>query len=111
MAKNLRLTDTVTIANGAQESSTLSLQGGRIPLAILIPAAFTGTAVTFKGSADDVTYSQIYNEGTAYSVAVGASRYVALNRQAFEGVKHFRVVSGSAEGASRSIVVVNGDPS
>ncbi len=109
MAKNLRLTDTVTIANGATVSSTLTMEGSRIPLAILTPAALTGTTLTFKQSSDNATFYPIYYESTSYSVTVSTSRHVALDRRAMEGVKYFQVVSGSAEGASRSIGVISGE--
>jgi len=111
LAKNLRLTDTVVIANGGTVSTTLTLENSRVPLAILIPAAMTSTAMTFKASNDNVTFYPIYYESTSYSVTVptGAVRMIALNRLAFEGVKYFQVVGGSAEGAARTIGVISGE--
>lgn len=109
MAKQLRLTDTVTIASSGTTSTALTLQGNRVPLALITPASLTGTSFTFQGSNDDATYTQIYNEGTAYSVTVAASRFVALARQPFEGVRYLKVISNSSEAASRSIVVINGE--
>ena len=110
MAKSLSYdSTTVTIANGATVSAVLTLDRSRIPLAIITPAALTGTAFTFQSSADGSTYVPLYYEGTAYSVNVGTSRHVALDRRAFEAVKYLKVVSGSAEGALRTLGVVTGE--
>lgn len=109
MARNYILTDTVTIANSATVSSTLSLQGSRILLGLITPAALTGTTFTFKGSIDGTNFYNLYNEGTAYSVTVAVDRFIALDRETFDGVRYVQVVSGSVEGASRSIKVVSGE--
>ena len=109
MAKNLRLTDTVVIANGGTVSTTLTLENSRIPLALVLPAALTGTAITFKASTDNATFNPVYYESTSYSLTVSTSRHVSLNRLVFEGVKYLQVVSGSAEGAARTIGVISGE--
>jgi hypothetical protein len=111
LAKNLILTDTVTIASSGTTSTTLTLSGSRIPLVILIPAVMTGTTMTFKASNDGATFYPIYYESTSYSVTIptGAVRHIALDRRAMEGVKYFQVVSGSSESSSRSIGVISGE--
>lgn len=110
MAKNLRLTDTVTIANAGTTSTTLILEGGRTALAVVTPAALTGSTFTFQASADEgTTFSALYNGGTQYSVAVNTSRYIALDRDVFAGVKYLRIVSGSSEAAARTIGVISGE--
>ena len=108
MAKNLTGTN-VTIASSGTTSTAIQLQSNRVPMAIVLPAAFTGTAVTFQASYDDATYTQVYDEATAYSINVGVSRHIALKRQAMEGVKYFKIVSGSTETASRTILVISGE--
>lgn len=108
MARNLKLTDKVTIASSGSTSTALTLQG-TTPLAIQMPAAFTGTAITFECSVDGSTFYDLYNEATEYSVAVLASRYVALNPNVFEGVRFIRLVSGSSEAAIREIFVISGE--
>ena len=108
MAKNLKI-ETVTIASSGTTSTTLTLQGGRVPLAIILPAAFTGTALTFKNSSDDATYVPVYDESTQYSVNCGTSRHIALKRQAVDAIKYFQIVSGSTETASRTITVISGE--
>jgi hypothetical protein len=109
LAKNLRLTDTVVIANGGTVSATLTLDGSRIPLALVTPAVLTGTTFTFKASNDNATFYPVYLESSSYSVTVSTSRHVALDRRAMEGVKYFQVVSGAAEGAARTIGVISGE--
>lgn len=110
MAKNLSFdSTTITIANTATVSSVLTLDRQRIPLALITPAALTGTAFTFQASPDGTNYYPLYYEGTAYSVTVSASRHVALDRRVFEAVKYLKVVSGTAEGALRTIGVITGE--
>ena len=108
MAKNLKLTDTVTIASSGTTSTGLTLQG-TIPLAIQTPAALTGTSFTFQASVDGASWFDLYNAGTQYSVTVAASRYIALNPDVFEGIRYIRIVSGSSEGASRTIYIISGE--
>lgn len=108
MARNLKLTDTVTIASSGTTSTGLTLQG-TVPLAVQTPAALTGTTFTFQASVDGSTWYDLYNGSTSYSVTVAASRYISLNPDVFEGVKYIRIVSGSAEGASRTIYIISGE--
>lgn len=112
MAKNLRLTDTVTIALSGLTSTTLTLEGGRIPLAVLIPAAMTGTTMTFFASNDNATFRQVHFESTAYAVTIPTAtvRHIALDRRAFEGVRYLQlVVNGAGEAAARTIGVISGE--
>ena len=109
MAKNLRLTDAVTIASSGTVSTALTLQSNRVPVAIVLPAAFTGTTVTFQASVDDASYNAVYNGSSQYSIDIGVSRFVALNTSVFEGVKFVKIISGSTETAGRSIYIVNGE--
>lgn len=109
MAKNLRLTDTVTIASSGTVSTSLTLENSRVPVAITTPAALTGTAFTFNASADGTTFRPLYYESTQYTVTVSTSRHVGLNRLAFEGVKHIQIVSGSTETAARTIGIISGE--
>ena len=109
MAKNLTLTDTVTIASSGTTSTALTLQGGRVPIAIVTPSALTGTAFTFQASTDGTNFFNLYNEATQYSVAVNISRYIALNPDVFQAIRYIRIVSGSSEAALRTISVISGE--
>jgi len=109
LAKNYRLTDTVTIANGGTTSTSLAMQGSRIPLAIITPAALTNTTLKFQGSVDDASYFNLYDEGTEYSVAVSTSRFIALKRQVFDCVRYIKIYGGSTEGGARTIAVISAE--
>ena len=110
MAKGL-FADATTIANGATVSATVSFERNRVPLAVIMPAAFTGTSITFQVSFDGSTFQPLYNESTLYSITVSTSvaRTYALSRQAMDGVKHLRVVSQASEGAIRTLSIVSGE--
>jgi hypothetical protein len=111
MSKNTQ-TATVTIANGGTTTPTLTLDQNKIPLALDMPAAFTGTSISFRASAQaNGALDPLYYESTLYSVTVGPSRFISLNRAAFEGVKYLQIVSnaGSGESAARDIVLVSGE--
>ena len=111
MAKNTKAT-TVTIANAGTTTPTITLDANKIPLAIDIPAAFTGTSISFRASAlSGGPLDPLYYESTLYSVTVGTSRFISLNRAAFEGVKFLQLVSnaGGGEGAARDIILVTGE--
>lgn len=102
-------TNNITIASGQTVSGGLDLQGLALT-AIQMPAAFTGTAITFQGSFDDSTYQAIYNTAnSAYSITVSASRTYAINPADFAGFRYIKIVSNGAEGAARTIVVSSRD--
>lgn len=112
MAKNIKAT-IATIANGGTTTPTITLDPNKIPLALEMPSAFTGTTITFLAtSSSGGTPVPLYFESTLYSVTVAASRHVALNRVAFEGVKYLQLVSnagGGGETAARDIVLISGE--
>lgn len=97
---------TVTILNGTTVSNAIDLQEAEV-VAVITPAALTGVAITFQASHDGVTYKQVTKEdGTAYSITVAASKYVNIPRTALNGVRFLKLVSGSAEGADRDIILM-----
>jgi hypothetical protein len=99
------------IANGQTVSSAVNCDGLDV-VALQLPAAFTGVAITFQGSADNVLYQQIYDDaGAAVSLTVAQGRYVVINTltKQLRGMRFLKIVSGSAEGAARVIQVVLAD--
>lgn len=101
------------IANGATVSSEAGVTNGGLNIGgngltrVLMPAAFTGATLTFQVSPDDGTYLPLYNaDGTAYSVAVAASRAVVLDPSVFIGVNYIKIVSNLAEGGARVVTLV-----
>ena len=99
-------TASVVIANGQTVSEAAPFYGLRL-VGLITPAALTGTSVTFQGSVDGVTYVPIYDSaGVAITATVSTSRWTVLDPADFAGMAYIKVVSGSAEGAARTIVLI-----
>lgn len=96
---------TATIANAATVSDAQYI-GDKIPVALQMPAAFTGTAMTFQGSWDGTTYQAINTAGSAYSETVAASKMIYLDGSKFIGFRFIKLVSGSTEGAQRLVGIM-----
>jgi hypothetical protein len=97
----------VTIANGATSSGAVDLQGRGV-VQIILPAAFTGASITFTASPNDGTYQALYNtSNTALSMTVTQGRTYILAPSDLVGVRYLKLVSASAEGASRTIGIVS----
>lgn len=109
---------TVTIANGQTDSSIIDARGYGWGV-IEMPAAFTGTTLAFKGictpntsdlsasstTVTGATFKSIYDEtGTIYSVTAGTNRIIAIPAYVL-CCPFFKIVSGSAEGAARTLYV------
>ncbi|UEM08052.1 hypothetical protein JL101_035975 (plasmid) [Skermanella rosea] len=96
-----------SIANGQTTSGTIALNGSTL-CGIHMPAAFTGTSLSFQAaSSDSGTFQTIQWNGADYSVAVTAGRYVALNPSIYAGVSFLRIVSSASEAAARTLTVVS----
>lgn len=95
----------VTIANGQQLSSALNLKG-LVLVGILLPAAFTGTALTFEASVDGTNFFLVKSttSGSSLSYTVAQGTYAAINPVDFEGIEYLKIQSGSAEGAARTLI-------
>lgn len=99
------LTKTVVITSGGTVSSTSAMANYAL-VGITFPAAMTGTTVTFKGStASGGTFVPVYNSSGQVSYTIAASRYYAIDPKDFLGTLYLQVVSGSSEGADRSLVL------
>lgn len=95
-----------TIDSGETTSAAVDMDGTH-PVAIITPAALTGTSLTFTVSHDGATYNALYDQyGTQVTVVVAASRYIPLDPATFAGIRHLKLVSGSSEAAARNIIVV-----
>jgi len=103
---------TATIALGETTSNAIPLRG-RMVLGLRIPATIEGTAITFTASEEFAgTYADVYDSnGNQVSVAVAASRFIGLSGSEADAVSaapflKVKLVSGSAEGAARVILVL-----
>jgi hypothetical protein len=97
---------TATIASGASTSGAIALGAGTIT-GIVLPAAFTGTALSFQVSADGSTYVALYDStNTLESMTVAQGRGYSVNPAVFAGWPYMKVVSGSTEAGSRDLILV-----
>lgn len=101
---NLNAGLNVLIANGQQESAVVST-GGLALVGIKVPAAFTGTALTFE-MCDTVggTFVPVKNSAGAVSYTVAQGNYYAIDPKDFQGILFLKIKSGSSEGADRTLV-------
>ena len=91
-----------TIAASGTTSAAINMNGLSL-VGIFIPAAFTGTTLTFTGSPDAATYYPVKNSSGAVSYTVTTSEYIAINPQDFYGLQYIKIVSGSTEGSARTL--------
>lgn len=94
-----------TIANGQTVSGAIAL-GGLTLCGIILPAAFTGTAISFQMSdAIDGTFVAVKSttSGTALSYTVAQNTYCAIDPRDFQGIAFLKIVSGTAEGGARTL--------
>lgn len=93
-----------TIANGQQTSGAVDLKNKTL-VAVALPAALTGVALTFFAATSLAgTYKEVTDgAGTAYSVVVAADKCVPVDTAKFLGVRFLKVKSGSAEGGARTL--------
>ena len=110
LATTMTLNGIATIDSG--ETATLAIpNSGRAVVRLAFPSAFTGTTVTFtaqaypaSGALAAATFKTVVDkDGDAVSYTIGASKIVEVPE--LSGVAAFTIVSGSAEGAARSIEV------
>lgn len=111
MYPELRTTEAVTIASGASLSAAIELKG-TVPVAIVMPATWTAAALTFQGSADGVTYGNVYSTGGSEMTAqAAATRFILLEPADFVAIRWLKVRSGTSgtpvnQAAERTLTVV-----
>jgi hypothetical protein len=99
---------TATIALNQTKSGEVNTKGLQ-PIGIQLPAAFTGTSISFeRAKASGGTFGPVQNvSGTGlYSVPCAAGQYIPLDPIVMLGINFLKVVSGSSEVAARDIEVV-----
>jgi hypothetical protein len=93
------------IANAGQVSNAVDI-GGSVLVGLFLPAAFTGTSVTFQAATTlNGTYGTVQSGGADYTVNVTQGKYAAVDPTVFSGLRYIKVVSGSAEGGNRTITL------
>lgn len=103
-SRYLRQYEALTIASSGTTTAYINAQDVAI-FGIILPAAFTSTTISFTVSnLPQGTYVALYDEtGVLVSVPVVAGRAYALP-PALAAFPFFKIVSGSAEAATRSII-------
>lgn len=97
---------TATIAASGTTSNAVDLNG-RTLCGIFVPAAFTGTALTFLASPDGSTYVAVKDgAGNSVSLTVAQGQYIPVDATKLRGVRFLKIVSGSTEGAERVLTLV-----
>ncbi len=92
----------LTIANNGTTSDAVQ-SVGYAAFGLVMPAAFTGTTISFLVSADGVTYQALYDRyNVLVSMTVAVSRSYDLPVE-LAGWHSFKIVSGSSEGAARTL--------
>lgn len=96
----------VVIASSGTTSGAVDLRGMTL-CGFYMPAAFTGTTITFTAAtAEAGTYLPVEDgDGASISKTVSASKYVKVDPADFAGIQFLKLVSGSSEGAERTITL------
>lgn len=101
---------TVTIANGTQLSTATDFGAARIGIGLIMPATFTGTALTFEVSDSlDGTYTALNNEsGSAVSITVAQNKTYSLDSSLKYLLpwRYIKAKSGSSEGGTRILTFI-----
>lgn len=96
----------VTISNSGTVS-TVAAGNGMTAVGVYLPGTFTGTALTFLASRVNGQTGLVSDgAGGSYTRTVRAGDYVPLSRDLFSGIDSLQIISGSSEGAARSLTVV-----
>jgi len=105
-----RQVEEAVIPNAGTDSATVTVPLNKCLLGFRIPGTFTGTSVSFKmGMESTDTPRAIYDGTTLVSISVSASRYYYVDPKIFAGCSYLVIVSGSSEGAERTIPLVFGE--
>jgi hypothetical protein len=105
---DVRAQTTAAIASGGTASAEVDLGGTEI-VGLVMPSSFTGTAMTFQAAtATGGTFQNVADgAGSDISKTVAQGKYIAIDPTLFRGIRFVKVVSGSAEAAGRSVVIIS----
>lgn len=98
---------TLTLGASDTESSVYdALKYGPIA-ALLMPATFTDTTLTFLiATREEGTYRQFYVDGEVYSLTVAVDQWVWIDPVIFNACPYVKIVVSSGEGTNREIIVI-----
>ena len=113
VAYNQPKVTTATIASGASLSGAVALPIGHVLAAIVMPATWTAAGITLQGSADNVTFQNVYvAAGTEHALTVAAATTVALDPVLYQAFPFLKIRSGTAgspvnQTAARTITLIS----
>jgi hypothetical protein len=90
-----------TIALGASLTAAIDLQDERLHR-VVMPAAWTGAALTFLTSHNGVAWSDLYGEAGEYTLSAAnaaAGHSVVVDQPTFYGIRYLKIRSGTAAAA------------
>lgn len=93
-----RAVGSVTIANGASLSGSIYI-GGTVPVAVVMPAAWTAAGLSFQGSADGINFYDLQTSSAELTATAAASQMVAIDPANFKGCVSIKVRSGASGSA------------
>lgn len=98
------------IPNGTKPTGAIDIRGVK-PLKLVIPAAFTSTALNFNGSTDGVNWQPLYDASNALiALTVAQGRDYPLDGYNFYGWPFLQIAGGTNEAADRSLTILAGRP-
>lgn len=101
------VTLSTTITSGQTASAAVDLKGTSL-LGVQLPAAFTGTSLKFQVATTLAgTYQDVIDgAGNTLTKTVAQGKYLYLDPSLFAGIQFIKLVSGSSEGATRTLELV-----
>lgn len=99
----------VVIADGAGTSDEADLSSGRTLVGLLFGSGVDNTTMTFTTApTSGGTFVAVYglDGASAYSITVGASRYVPLQVDVFSGLRFLKLVGGGNETGAQTVRLV-----
>ena len=97
-----------TIAINQTDSDWVDLKGKQL-VAVVFPAAMTGTSIKFRGrylSTGSGNLIAQKNSTSDYQTSFAASEWVPLDVDVFCGVGQVQIVSSASEAGARTIVLI-----
>lgn len=99
-------TAVITIATSTTVSAAVDLTGTSL-VAILLPAAMTGVAVSFQASVNGTDFFIVKDgSGATVSITTAAAQYIPVPASITNSIRYIKLVSGSAEAANRTIQLI-----
>lgn len=98
MAQTIQILS-VTIPSGANSIAFECPFSGQVSLRVIdTPVSFEGTTLTFQAGYDPAGPGKdLYDGGSLYSIASGASRYIPVSKpELFFGARYLKIVSNVA---------------